>query len=167
MWARNYTMSLEDREDTPYPQFWRPQCILRIQQECIPVGCVPAARRPYAGVCFRGASAWSGEVSAWSRGVSAWSRGMSVSAWSGGSPWSRGGVCLVPGGGGYGIPACTEADTLPPRGQTDTCKNIILATTSLRPVIMNFGAIIQTVQENALCFAQHSYFLQNISSLPG
>ena len=23
-------------------------------QECIPVGCVPAARRPYAGVCFRG-----------------------------------------------------------------------------------------------------------------
>ena len=24
------------------------------QQECIPVGCVPAARRPYAGVCFRG-----------------------------------------------------------------------------------------------------------------
>ena len=23
-------------------------------QECIPVGCVPAAHRPYAGVCFRG-----------------------------------------------------------------------------------------------------------------
>ena len=34
------------------------------EQECIPVGCVPAARRPYAGVCFRGGgglgSAWSG-----------------------------------------------------------------------------------------------------------
>ena len=25
-----------------------------IEQECIPVGCVPAARRPYAGVCFPG-----------------------------------------------------------------------------------------------------------------
>ena len=24
------------------------------KQECIPVGCVPAARRPYAGVCFPG-----------------------------------------------------------------------------------------------------------------
>ena len=24
------------------------------QEECIPVGCVPAARRSYAGVCFRG-----------------------------------------------------------------------------------------------------------------
>ena len=24
------------------------------QEECIPVGCVPAARWPYAGVCFRG-----------------------------------------------------------------------------------------------------------------
>ena len=52
------------------------------KQECIPVGCVPVARRPYAGVCFPG------------------------------------GVCLVPGGsawsGGSGIPACTEADTLPP-----------------------------------------------------
>ena len=26
----------------------------RIEQECIPVGCVPADRRPYAGVCFPG-----------------------------------------------------------------------------------------------------------------
>ena len=33
-----------------------------LQQECIPVGCVPAARRPYAGVCFPGGG------SAWSRG---------------------------------------------------------------------------------------------------
>ena len=24
------------------------------EQECIPVGCVPAARWPYAGVCFEG-----------------------------------------------------------------------------------------------------------------
>ena len=53
-------------------------------------------------------------------------------------PWGDlpglGGVCQVPGG--YGIPACTEADTLPPCGQTHTCKNITLAKTSFRPVKM-------------------------------
>ena len=32
----------------------------------------------------------------------------------------------VPGGGG--IPACTEADSPPPCGQTDRCKNITFAT---------------------------------------
>ena len=38
------------------------------------------------------------------------------------------------GGWGLGIPACTEAD--PPVNRiTHTCKNITLATTSLRPVI--------------------------------
>ena len=79
-------------------------------------------------------------------GVSAWPGG--VSAWSGGCLPGPGGVCLVLGGclpgpgggvclvqGGSGIPACTEADTLPPCGQTHTCKNITLATTSLRPVM--------------------------------
>ena len=72
----------------------------------IPVGCVPAARRPYAGVCFPG----------------------------GGLP-GPGGVCLIRGG--YGIPACTEADTLPPPpvDSHTPVKNITLATTSLRPVI--------------------------------
>ena len=74
----------------------------KYKQECIPVGCVPAARRPYA-----------------SRGGSAWSRG--GSAWSGGGVCSEGGfwswgVLPGPGGsawsgrGGVGIPACTEAD---------------------------------------------------------
>ena len=33
-----------------------------------------------------------------------------------------------------GIPICTEADP-PLRGQTDACKNITLATTSLQPVV--------------------------------
>ena len=38
--------------------------------------------------------------------------------------------------GGRGIPACTEADTPPPVDRiTDACKNITLATTSLRPII--------------------------------
>ena len=40
------------------------------------------------------------------------------------------------GGGGCGIPACTEADTPPVNRMTDRCKNITLATTSLRPVNM-------------------------------
>ena len=37
---------------------------------------------------------------------------------------------------GGGIPACTEADTPPVNRMTDRCKNITLATTSLRPVNM-------------------------------
>ena len=90
-----------------------------------------------------GGSAWSGGA------LGAWGglpgRGVCL-VQEGGSAWSRG-ACLVWGGlpglgggvsawswGGSGIPACTEADTLHPCGQTDTCKNITLATTSLRPV---------------------------------
>ena len=60
------------------------------------------------------------------------------------APRGWGGVCSwgvstsggVSASGGCGIPACTEADSpIPtPRGQTDACKNITLAT-SLRTVI--------------------------------
>ena len=48
-------------------------------------------------------------------------------------PLGRG--CLLLGG--CGIPTCTGAYNPPPRGDriTDACKNITLATTSLRPVI--------------------------------
>ena len=60
------------------------------KQECIPVGCVPAAHWPYARVCFPGGSVCSGGVSA-----------------PGGSAL-RGGVSAP---GGCGIPVCTEADT--------------------------------------------------------
>ena len=53
---------------------------------------------------------------------------LGVSAWG----------CLLSGGvcseGGCGIPACTEADSPPVDRITDVCKNITLATTSLRPV---------------------------------
>ena len=58
-----------------------------------PRGCVPG---PGGGVCSQGG------------------------AWSGGGVPGTEGVCLVWGGllpGGSGIPACTEADTLPPCGQ--------------------------------------------------
>ena len=55
-----------------------------------------------------------------------WSGGWCL-LWGGCLVW--GGVCVVGGvsaPGGY-IPACTEADTPPPRGQTDACENITLA----------------------------------------
>ena len=47
-----------------------------------------------------------------------------------------GGLSALGGGGGGGIPACTEADPPPVDRITDTSKNITLASTSLRPVMM-------------------------------
>ena len=47
--------------------------------------------------------------------------------WGWGSPCRVGGLCLVPGGG--------SPETPPVNRITDTCKNITLATTSLRPVM--------------------------------
>ena len=106
--------------------------ICSTRKECIPVRCVPAARWPYAGVCFPGrvVSALGG-VSA-QGGVCSWG-----CVWSWGGVCSLEGVCswgcllwggclllgclllggvsalggcLLPGGG---IPAWTEADTSP------------------------------------------------------
>ena len=58
--------------------------------------------------------------------------GGGVCAWSRGGAAPRGGV---PGPGGVGIPACIEAQPPPPVNRmTNRCKNITLATTSLRPV---------------------------------
>ena len=133
-----------------------------IKQECIPVGCVPAARRPYAGVCF-----WGGVCLVWGGvrlggclpgwGVSAWSRGTVVSSpgglpglggggvWSGGGGvWSRGVVSAWSGGWSliWGVvsdlgryPSMHWGRPFPPVNRmTYRCKNITLATTSLRPV---------------------------------
>ena len=83
------------------------------EQECIPVGCVPAARWPYAAVCFP----WG-----WCLlGGCLLGGGVSWGVWSGGWWLLQGGPVwgvVVSGlggkGGGY-IPACTEADT--PHGQ--------------------------------------------------
>ena len=73
------------------------------------------------GVCFLGVACLPGGVHA-SQGVHA--------SW--GVHASLEGACLW-GGVWCGIPACTEAD--PPVNRiTDTSKNIILATTSLRSV---------------------------------
>ena len=82
-------------------------------QECIPVGCVPATHRPYAGVCFPGGvclvQGGRGFWCAWSEGVCpVWGE---VFGLGGGVPglggalcaWSRGsGVCLVWGVSGLG-----------------------------------------------------------------
>ena len=70
-----------------------------IKQECIPVGRVPAARRPYAGVCFPGGGLPGLGGVCLVQGVSAWSGG-AVSDPGGGlpGPWvvsDLGGVCLV------------------------------------------------------------------------
>ena len=74
------------------------------KQECIPVGCVLAARRPYAGVCFPGGDVCSRGVSAPRVGVGGvWSRGAQPApggggVWSQGVVWSLGGVAGPMGG---------------------------------------------------------------------
>ena len=102
-------------------------CGIYRKQECIPVGCVPAARRPYAGVC--------GGVCL-VRGGLPGPRGV---LHPGGSAWSPGGLPgpggVPPSGGGMASQHALR-QTPSPRGQTHTCKNITLATTSLRPVKM-------------------------------
>ena len=110
-------------------------------QECIPVGCVPHARLPYAVVCFprgvylvRGSvpglegCTWSGGVpglgrylvqaGTWSGGGCTWSGGRGCT-WSQGGAWSRGDLFWgVPGLGGTwsGVPGpggCTWSGTPP------------------------------------------------------
>ena len=69
----------------------------------------------------------------------------------GGSPWSQGvlpgpgGFSLVPGGGGWGLPGPGggSLETPPVNRITDTCKNITLATTSLRPIKMSPQPILE------------------------
>ena len=72
------------------------------RQECIPVGCVPADRRPYARVCFRGGGSPSGGDGGVLHlgGFSIWG-GFSI---RGGSP--SGGVLLWGGSapGGFSMP---------------------------------------------------------------
>ena len=171
------------------------QPISSFQQECIPVGCVPAAHWPYSrvwlrgggmsaaggcllrgGVCSRG-DVYSGGVC--SQGLSAWggvcsqggvcSGGVSTPGcllWGVSAP----GECLLPGRcllpGGVSAPGgclllggiCSQGGVCSggvsaPRGwypsmhwgrhpppvnrMTNRCKNITLATTSLRPVTIS------------------------------
>ena len=120
-----------------------------LKQECIPVGCLPAASRPYAGVCFGGVSAWSGGCllpGGWCLpGLGGWCLPGPGGCLPGGgvvSAWSRGGgVCLVRGGlpcpgGLVSQYALRQTPSPPVNRMTNRCKNITLATTSLRPVKM-------------------------------
>ena len=94
----------------------------RNKQECISVVCVPAARWPYAGVCFPGGCLLRGVCS---QGVSA-SRGVSGPGgaflrWvscpeGGGLPWGGSGPGCVCSWGGDAIPACTEGMSAPRGG---------------------------------------------------
>ena len=127
--------------------------------------CLVRGGLPGRGVCLvqRGICLVGGCLPAWSGGGSAClvqgglpgpggylpGPGGCLPAWSGG-------VCLPGPGGVSGIPACTKADTLPPCGQTHTCKNITLATTSLRPVITLIPQATSLPQcERASCGRQH------------
>ena len=106
-----------------------------MQNKIWPVGCLVWGVSAQGGV-------WSWEVSG-PRGV--WSRGVLAlgGVWSQGDVWSRG-VCLVPGGvsglGGVSTPRGVWYPSMhwgrhpPVNRMTDRCKNITLATTSLRPV---------------------------------
>ena len=112
-------------------------CGLIFEQECIPVGCVPAAHWPYAAVFFprTGGGGVCSRGGVCSGGCLLWG-----DVCSGGS--ALGGVCLggsARGGllwGGGCIPACTEADTPPVDRILDTrLWKYYLGPTSLRPVI--------------------------------
>ena len=107
----------------------------RMQQSSSGGGCLPGP----GGFSLPGGSAWPGGVlptRGREGGCLPGPKGEGGSPWSrGGSPWSRGvslvrGVCLVPGRGS------PETPSPPVNRITDTCKNITLDTTSLRPVIM-------------------------------
>ena len=85
----------------------------RWKQECIPVGCVPAARWPYAGVCLLRGGGGVCSQGGWSKG------GLVPGGICSGGVSSQGGLVLGGSGSGGGlllegcIPACTEADTPP------------------------------------------------------
>ena len=86
------------------------------KQECIPVGCVPAARRPYAGVCFPGGCLLWGCVSA--PGGLLWGCLLRGGLPGPGGCLLRGerGVCLLQGGGALGGNVCSRGVCLVPGG---------------------------------------------------
>ena len=112
--------------------------------ECIPVGCVPADRRPYAGVCFpggftiqlRGSPSSRGGFSIQLGGSPSNGRGWVLHPAGGGSPSSWGGGFSIQPGGFSIQPGVSLPDPPPVNRMTDRCKNITLAKTSFRPVII-------------------------------
>ena len=99
------------------PFVWKLVNIL-MRQECIAVGCVPAARWPYAGVCFRGEGEGRGVVCSggWCllpggllQGGGGWS---ATGGWSAPRGW-----CLLPGGSALG--GCLPQTCPPPCEQNN------------------------------------------------
>ena len=86
---------------------------------------------------------------------------------SGGGAWSggicSGGVCSVGVCSRGGIPACIEAEPPPVNRMTNRCKNITLATTSLRPVIKAQDLAFSNLQ-NILTLSLSALYLIPISS---
>ena len=83
-------------------------CANFVQQECIPVGCVPSAAVVVclAGILSRGVSRGVGGAWVWPGGVGSWPGGWGCLARGGGSVWpggvwpgvsAQGGVCLAGG----------------------------------------------------------------------
>ena len=108
-----------------------------------PGGCLLRGGLLWGGVCSRGVSALGGCLLP--GGGSA----------QGGLLWAGvcSGGCLLRG---VCIPACTEADTPTPCGQTDACKNITFAT-SLRTVYIRNGRFLvrssSRIGVNAICLS--------------
>ena len=100
---------------------------------CLVGGCLPGP----GGGGLPGSGGWClpgpGGVSAWSQGVCLVRGGVSARSRGVVSAWSRQGL---PGPGGFWDPSMHWGRHPSPCGQTDTCENITLATTSLRPVII-------------------------------
>ena len=85
------------------------------------------------------------------------------SAPGGSAPRGAGGGVSAPGGGG--IPACTEADAPRVIRKTNRCKNITLATTSLRPVTRMHSSRMRTVR-TVRCSSVWSSRGRRVSGLP-
>ena len=77
-----------------------------------------------------------------------------------------GGWYLVPGLGGGGIPACTEADTPPVNRMTDRCKNITLATTSLRPVTTDLDCYCSRCNQKLKLLIWNVLFMPFVKTAP-
>ena len=126
---------------------------LTVCRSLLPGGDVSAP----GGMCLLPGGFCSGGVSA-PGGVCSWGCLL-----PGGVSAPRGGVCsggcLLPRGsaprGGW-YPAFTKADTPPVNRMTDRCKNITLATTSLRQVI-NFCFVFKILRAKVLTTNQFTY----------
>ena len=138
----------------PPPLGWQAECSHSAEmpflhkhfnkQEFSPVGCIPAAHWPYARVCFLLGGLLGGGLLLW--GVP-----------GPGGCLLLGGGCLVPGGsapGGRVVSQQALRQTPPVNRMTDRCKNITMATTSLRPVKIYILSLAASTTDWSVCSIQ-------------